>query len=134
MVTASDAVWDAYIVASPSEYFCIVTHVEGQSHPKAAPFCKKAFPLFDEIAEICEDTIANGANTFQVAATAFQDDDDSHDTSMIYPVLLQESESMALSRGASESHSKAVSEDEDQRQSVCPIRHLAKLVLMICEG
>ena len=38
-----------------------------QSHPKARLFKKKNFPLFDDIAILCGDTIATGAGAFRPA-------------------------------------------------------------------
>jgi hypothetical protein len=77
-----------------------------QNHPKAAPFRKKAFPLFDDIAEICEDVVAMGTNTFRTTMTV-----SSEDLSVIDPVLLHESEP-----STSVGPSRGVSDDEDQQR------------------
>jgi hypothetical protein len=74
-----------------------------QSHPKAAPFCKKAFPLYDEIAELCEDVVATGANTFRPGHSS-PSRGSTPDNSYIDPKLLQESEmsTRAASRASEE--------------------------------
>ena len=38
-----------------------------QAHPTIRPFKKKAFPLFDQMAELCDDVIATGAGAFYAA-------------------------------------------------------------------
>ena len=57
MVTAESDVWDRYLkvcmliyLSTPLCLFC------QQGHPKAHPFCKKSFPLYDEIAVIIGET------------------------------------------------------------------------------
>jgi hypothetical protein len=39
-----------------------------QKHPKAKPFKKKSFPLYDELAELIDGTRATGASVFRVGS------------------------------------------------------------------
>jgi hypothetical protein len=66
IVTATADVWERYLEVSPSyvselnvTLFCV------QKHPKAKPWRKKSFPLYDEISELIEGTRANGSSTFR---------------------------------------------------------------------
>ena len=74
-VMASPSVWDDYLKVRLT--CCIyagllVLHLSAplpQSHPKASPFRKKGFPLFDKIGNLIDGTRATGEFAFWAGQT-----------------------------------------------------------------
>ncbi|KAF8575045.1 hypothetical protein K439DRAFT_1623876 [Ramaria rubella] len=65
-VTVPLEVWDKYLMANP----------------KAKPFKKKPFPLYDDIAELCDDVIATGAGVFHGTGPTGDDASDGDEESV----------------------------------------------------
>jgi hypothetical protein len=97
-----------------------------QKHPKAVPFRKKSFPLYAEIAELCED-MATGMNTFRPGSSSQSrgtTPQSSEDLSHIDPELVRESRMDGLSRSVSKSRDEDLEKEtkkhkHESSESVC---------------
>jgi hypothetical protein len=67
------SVWTDYCKVCLTTYMWVIlvphTCSPPQSHPKAKPFCKKGFPLFDKIGNLIDSTHATGEFAFQAGQT-----------------------------------------------------------------
>ena len=68
MVTAPMSVWDPYVkvlsLVRQLTYHIILT-IKLQSHEKARKFISKPFPLYKDIADLCDSVMAMGAGAFR---------------------------------------------------------------------
>ena len=116
----SDSVWDVYIEVSISWqiqecHWCLPKTI--QHHLKVVLFCKKSFPLYDEIAELCEDVIATGENAFCTGNSSPSLSVTSQfveDLSFIDPELLRES--VLSSQSASRINDDELDQNEMNKQ------------------
>jgi len=67
LVTAPDQVWDSFLKVCVLLFIVrsLLTSNTCQSHPASSPFKKKGFPLFDELAYLCDDVLATGVEAFR---------------------------------------------------------------------
>lgn len=65
MVTATDDVWEPLLEVRNS-YYAMTTLTGRQKHSKFRWFRTHPFPLFDDLAFLCENTFATGEHAFAV--------------------------------------------------------------------
>ena len=67
LVTAPDQVWESFLKVCVLLFIVrsLLTSNICQSHPVSSPFKKKGFPLFDELAYLCDDVLATGVGAFR---------------------------------------------------------------------
>jgi hypothetical protein len=70
MVTATADVWEKYLAVGLcymciSEHFLMPAYCVTKAHPKAKPWRKKAFPLYDDMLELVEGIVATGETAFR---------------------------------------------------------------------
>ena len=120
MVTAPLQVWETYIQVMwlSSCVSFLITISYAQSHSKAKKFMTKAFPLYDDMAELCDAVITKGAGAFRgtgnVSTLNFGEGSE-EDEEDLYEV-------QAIHGKQPISHKRAVSEDWDIEEPM--VRHL----------
>lgn len=90
VVTAEASVWDAYIEVSLSHIPRLSKaqlEVVFQKHPKAKPWRKKPFPLYDEISELIDGTRATGHAAFRATASSSHTRSSTSSSSMSVPAI-----------------------------------------------
>jgi hypothetical protein len=153
MVTAAPEVWDEYLKVSSlvTNTFLITYFMSLQNHPKANPWRKKPFPLYDDISELVDGTRATGQNAFRAgqmrrSSSASQilttPTSSSDQDSAIDPTLLEDDEQNSQhqnkvdgANSASEKNQvmkKSRVRESDDSRSVCCISFSSLTNLIMC--